>query len=279
MTSAHFPYLGFGLGLRPPHFETVLHDRPTVDWFEIISENFIDAHNGYWEFLADLRQNYAFVMHGVGLSIGGSDPLNQEYLTKLHRLEKFLRPAWVSDHLCFTTHGSHNTHDLLPIPYTEAMLRHVADRVRQAQDFLGRPLVLENPSTYLEFKASTMPEWEFLARLAQDTDCGLLLDVNNVYVSAFNHGFDAKTYIDAIPMAQVAQIHLAGHCHKGTHIIDTHDAQVAAPVWELYAYTLTRKNSLSTMIEWDENIPPFATMLTELAQARRYAIGATDAAA
>ncbi len=274
-----YPYLGFGLGLRAPHYDDILRDRPAVDWFEIISENFLDAHGGYWEFLTDLRRDYPFVMHGVGLSIGGDDPLDRDYLNKLRQLECFLHPAWVSDHLCFTTHGGHNTHDLLPIPYTEPMLHHVADRVRQVQDFLGRPLVLENPSTYLAFNASTIPEWEFLARLAQDTGCGLLLDVNNVYVSAFNHGFDAQNYIDAIPAEHIAQIHLAGHCHKGTHIIDTHDAHVADPVWELYAYAMRRKGRISTMIEWDDAIPPLSALITELTQARHYAAGADDAAA
>ena len=279
MTNTSYPQIGFGLGLRAPHYDAILRDRPGVDWFEIISENFLDAHGGYWEFLADLRRDYPLVMHGVGLSIGGNDPLDQTYLAKLKKLEQFLHPAWVSDHLCFTSQGGHNTHDLLPIPYTETMLRHVSARVRQVQDFLGRPLVLENPSTYLAFNSSTIPEWEFLARLTQDTGCGLLLDVNNVYVSAFNHGFDTRTYIDAIPAAHIAQIHLAGHCHKGTHIIDTHDAPVADPVWALYAYTLAQKGRVSTLIEWDENIPPLETLLTELAQARLYATGACDAAA
>ncbi|MGB4101694.1 MAG: DUF692 domain-containing protein [Alphaproteobacteria bacterium] len=277
MTS--YPLLGFGLGLRAPHYDAILRDRPDVDWFEILTENYLDAHGGYREFLTDLRRDYPLVMHGVGMSIGGDDPLDQAYLQKLRGLEQQLRPSWVSDHLCFTTHGGHNTHDLLPIPYTESMLRHVAARVRQVQDFLGRPLVLENPSTYLAFKDSTIPEWEFLARLAQDTGCGLLLDVNNVYVSAFNHGYDAQAYIDAIPATHIAQIHLAGHCHKGTHIIDTHDAHVADPVWELYATTIRRKGRISTMIEWDAQIPPFATMQAELALARRHAAGVLDAAA
>ncbi|MDE3037947.1 MAG: DUF692 domain-containing protein [Pseudomonadota bacterium] len=267
-----FPDLGFGLGLRAPHYDTILAERPKgVEWFEIISENFIEAHRGYRQFLADLRQDYPIVMHGVSLSIGSTDPLNTEYLKKLGALADFLQVPWLSDHLCWTGIGGKNTHDLLPVPYTEKALKHIAGRVRQVQDVLQRPLVLENPSSYVTFADSSMPEWEFMARLAEEADCGILLDVNNVYVSAFNHRFDAKRYIDAIPAERIVQIHLAGHDHRGTHIIDTHDNYVIDAVWELYAYTLQRKGLISTMVEWDDNIPAFDVLLAEIDKARQWA--------
>lgn len=267
MTSSP-PLTGFGLGLRAPHYETILAARPPVDWFEIISENFLDAHEGYWEFLADLRQDYAFVMHGVSLSIGGTDPLDQVYLAKLNKLADHLRPAYVSDHLCFTGLGGHNTHDLLPLPYTAEALNHLVARVRQVQDSLGRQLVLENPSSYLEFAASTMPEQEFLAALAERSGCGLLLDVNNVYVSGFNHGFDPADYLAALPSAAIAYIHLAGHRHCGTHIIDTHDEPVIEAVWQLYADTIAHIGPRPTMIEWDDKLPEFQALQAELERAR-----------
>lgn len=267
------PYLGFGLGLRFPHYDTVLDTTPQVDWFEIISENFMDAHAGHWEFLAEIRQHYPVVMHGVSLSIGSTDPLNQAYLHKLKKLADFLRVPWLSDHLCWTGIEHKNSHDLLPVPYTEEALTHMARRIRQVQEILERPLILENPSTYLEFSDSTLPEWEFVARLLEDADCGLLLDVNNVYVSAYNHRYDPHTYINALPKDRVVQIHLAGHRNKKTHIVDTHDDHVIDDVWELYAHTLaTLGRPVSTMIEWDENIPPFEVLLEELAKARACAL-------
>lgn len=264
-----YPHLGFGCGLRAPHYDTILEARPKeVQWFEIISENFIDAHPGYWEFLAELRRDYRIVMHGVSLNIGSPDALNISYLHKLKKLGDFLDVPWFSDHLCWTGVNAHNTHDLLPLPYTPETLQHVAQRIREVQDVVQRPFVLENPSTYLEFNASTIPEWEFLAELAERGDCGLLLDVNNIYVNSFNHGYDAKTYIEAIPAARIAQIHLAGHTNKGTHIIDTHDAPVVDAVWDLYRHTLRTKGNITTMIEWDENIPPLEGVLAEVAKAR-----------
>ncbi|MDE3036938.1 MAG: DUF692 domain-containing protein [Pseudomonadota bacterium] len=267
-----FSDLGFGLGLRAPHYDTILEQKPKdVDWFEIISENFIEAHQGYRQFLADLRVDYPIVMHGVSLSIGSTDPLNVGYLKKLKALADFLQVPWLSDHLCWTGIEGKNTHDLLPVPYTEKALKHIVKRVRQVQDTLERPLVLENPSSYVTFADSSMPEWEFMAWLAKDADCGILLDVNNVYVSAFNHRFDARQYIDAIPAERIVQIHLAGHDHRGTHIIDTHDNYVIDAVWDLYAYTLQRKGLVSTMVEWDDNIPAFDVLLAEIGKARRWA--------
>lgn len=267
---------GFGLGLRAPHYETVLATRPALDWFEIISENFMHAHEGYWEFLADLRRDYTFVMHGVSLSIGGTDALDNEYLARHKRLMEHLSPAVVSDHLCFTGLGGHNTHDLLPLPYTPESLAHVVARVRRVQDYLGCQLVLENPSSYLEFAESTMPEWEFLAELATRTNCGLLLDVNNVYVSAFNHGYDATAYLAALPPTAVVYMHLAGHRNLGTHIVDTHDEPVIPPVWQLYTQAIRQFGVKPTMIERDDKIPEFAELLEELNAAKRLCQEALD---
>lgn len=275
MTS--LPKQSFGLGLRAAHYDAILAAPPALDFFEIISENFMQAHEGYWEFIADLRQRYQFIMHGVGLSIGGTDPLDQTYLAQLKRLADFLQPAHVSDHLCFTGLGGHNTHDLLPLPLTPESLQHVCDRVKAVQDFLGRQLVLENPSSYLAFTQSTIPEAEFLAELTRLTGCGLLLDINNVYVSAFNHGWDATTYLATLPPDAIAYHHLAGHRHCGTHIIDTHDDHVVAPVWALYAEAITRFGARPTMIEWDEQIPAFDVVLQELARARAVSQEAADA--
>lgn len=263
------PALGFGLGLRFPHYQHVLTTRPKVDWFEIISENFIESHRGHWDFLADLRQDYPIVMHGVSLSIGGIDPVDKDYLQKIKSLAALIETPWVSDHLCFTGVAHTNTHDLLPIPYTEEALSHVVERIQQVQDILGRPLVLENPSSYVEFHTSALTEWEFIAEMAKRSGCGLLLDVNNVYVSAFNHRFDARQYIDALPASHVVQIHLAGHEHHGSHIIDTHDNAVIDDVWDLYAYTLQKMGFISTMVEWDGKIPDFSILLDEINKARR----------
>jgi uncharacterized protein (UPF0276 family) len=243
----------------------------TVDWFEVISENFLEAHKGYWEFLGDVRKHYPIVMHGVSLSIGSSDDLNKDYLKKLKALADFLQPPWVSDHLCWTGVQGKNTHDLLPVPYTEEMLTHIVSRVKQVQDILQRPLVLENPSSYLEFNESTLSEWDFLARLSEEADCALLLDVNNVYVSSFNHGYDPKRYIDALPAERIVQVHLAGHLNLGTYIIDTHDHHVIPEVWDLYAYLVRTKGMKTTMVEWDDHIPAFDVLQQEIGKARQLA--------
>ncbi|MEZ5690647.1 MAG: DUF692 domain-containing protein [Rickettsiales bacterium] len=264
-----YPFIGFGLGLRTPHYDEILEKRPKeIDWFEIISENFIDAHEGYWEFLSDLSSDYKIITHGVSLNIGASDPINKEYLNKIKKLVTYLKTPWFSDHLCWTGINNGNTHDLLPLPYTESILNHVADRIKQVQDIVGIDFILENPSTYLEFDESDIPEWEFLVKLVEMTGCGLLLDVNNVYVNSFNHGYDAKKYIDIIPTEKIAQIHLAGHSNLGTHIIDTHDNNVTNEVWELYKYTIKSKGKISTMIEWDDNIPELSVLISELDKAR-----------
>lgn len=263
-----YPLLGFGLGLRPDHYDDILESSPQgVEWFEIISENFMEAHQGYRDFLSDLRERYPVVMHGVSLSIGSTDTLNLDYLKKLKNLADFLEPPWISDHLCWTGVNGQNTHDLLPVPYTDDTLQHIVGRIKQVQDILGRNIILENPSTYLEFNSSNIPEWEFLALMAEKSDCGLLLDVNNVYVNCFNHGYNAKTYIDSIPAERIVQIHLAGHKNLGSHIIDTHDNYVVDEVWKLYSYTIKNKGMISTMIEWDDNIPEFSVLIAELKKA------------
>ena len=262
------PNLGLGVGLRPPHYEHVLRHGPQVDWFEIISENFIDNHGYARHVLEQVAAQVPIVMHGVSLSIGSSDPLSLAYLRKLRQLAAEIRPAWISDHLCWTGTASLNSHDLLPLPLDEASLRQVGARVRQVQEFLGRPLILENPSTYVEFAQSSMPEWEFLGRLAEDTGCGLLLDVNNVHVSAHNHGYDAAAYIRQLPHDHIVQIHLAGPTVCGAMLIDTHDAPVPAAVWRLYALAQQLTGGVSALLEWDAEIPPYPQLLAELDKAR-----------
>lgn len=262
------PELGFGVGLRSRHAEQVLAGPSGVDWFEVITENVLD-NGGYARYLLDqVAERFPVVLHGVSLSIGSTDPLDLDYLRRVGRLATSVRAAWVSDHLCWTGVLGVNTHDLLPLPLTEESLRHVVRRVRVAQDVLERPLVLENPSTYLGFTESTVPECEFLARLAEESGCGLLLDVNNVYVSAVNHEFDPYDYVRALPADRVVYVHLAGHADRGTHLIDTHDRPVADPVWDLYGFATGLLPSVSVLIEWDDRIPPFPVLTAELAKAR-----------
>jgi uncharacterized protein (UPF0276 family) len=270
LSSVHFPALGFGVGLRTVHFAHLLEHPANIDWFEIISENFMDSHGRPRHVLDQIAERYPIVMHGVSLSVGSTDSLDFEYLRKLKRLAGDVRAAWVSDHLCWTGVAGLNTHDLLPVPLTEESLAHVADRVRIVQDILERPLVLENPSSYVTFAVSTLSEWEFLSRLTEATDCRLLLDVNNVYVSAVNHDFDPVEYLEQIPADRVVQFHLAGHTDCGTHLIDTHDGPVIDPVWELYRRAKRRSPHAATLLEWDARIPPFAVLEAEIAKARRF---------
>ncbi len=264
------PNLGLGLGLRTVHFPYILEHHPPVDWFEIVSENFMDSGGRPRYVLEQLAERYHIVMHGVSLSIGSTDPLNFEYLEKLKRLADVVGARWVSDHLCWTGVAGLNAHDLLPIPLNEQTLKHVVSRVNTVQDFLERPLVLENPSTYVTFADSTMSEWEFISRMALDTDCGLLLDVNNVYVSSVNHDFDPAEYIRSVPHRRVMQFHLAGHTDCQTHLIDTHDGQVIDPVWELYRLAHQLTGGASTLLEWDAKIPPFPVVHAEVLKARNY---------
>ncbi|HWL08168.1 MAG TPA: DUF692 domain-containing protein [Planctomicrobium sp.] len=269
------PHLGLGVGLRSPHYPYLLQHQPDVDWFEIISENYLDSQGRPRAVLEQIADRYPVVMHGVSLSIGSCDDLNFDYLTKLKSLARFVNARWVSDHLCWTGIAGHNSHDLLPVPLTEETLRHVTERVKTVQDVLERPLVLENPSTYVTFACATMPEWEFLGRLTEETGCGLLLDVNNVYVSSINHDFDPVEYIESVPHDRIVQVHLAGHTNMGTHCIDTHDGPVIDPVWELYKLTHDRTGGVSTLLEWDAQIPEFPVVHQEVLKARRY-VGEID---
>lgn len=262
--------LGLGVGLRSVHYQHILQHQPQVDWFEIISENYIDSAGRPRYMLEQIAERYRVVMHGVSLSIGSTDPLNFEYLGKLKQLARQVNARWVSDHLCWTGVMGFNTHDLLPVPFTEETLAHVVSRVRIVQDYLERPLVLENPSSYITFAASTMSEWEFIARMAADADCGLLLDVNNVYVSSVNHEFDPVEYIRSIAHERVVQFHLAGHTDCGTHRVDTHDSEVIDPVWELYRLAHKLTGGASTLLEWDAKIPEFPVVHAEVLKAKQY---------
>jgi uncharacterized protein (UPF0276 family) len=261
-------FLGFGLGLRSQHFTTIINDKPNVDWFEIISENYMVAGGKPRYFLEQIRSHYPIVMHGVSMSIGSTDPINYDYLSQLKSLAEQVQPQWISDHLCFSTVGGINSHDLLPMPYTRESLAHLTSRIHQVQDYLGRAMIFENVSSYLSYKQDEMQEWEFLANLAQQCGCKFLLDINNIYVSARNHNFDPMDYLDCIKPAWVKQIHLAGHSDFGSHVIDTHDHPVPDPVWQLYAAYIEKNGPKSTMIERDDNIPELAELLLELDRAR-----------
>ncbi|MEK6248830.1 MAG: DUF692 domain-containing protein [Planctomycetales bacterium] len=264
------PNLGLGVGLRTVHFQHILENNPAIDWFEIISENFLNSGGRPRYVLEQIAERYEIVMHGVSMSIGSTDPLDFDYLKKLKQLAKLTDAHWVSDHLCWTGVAGRNTHDLLPVPLNEITLKHICERIRIVQDLLERPLVLENPSSYVTFAKSTMPEWEFISRMADETDCGLLLDVNNVYVSSVNHDFDPQEYIDNVPHERVVQCHLAGHTNCGTHLIDTHDGEVIDPVWDLYRQTHQQTGGVSTLLEWDASIPPFEVVHAEVLKAKDY---------
>ncbi len=262
------PNPGFGLGLRTSHYADFVDAPQPVDWLEIVSDNYLVSGGKPLQFLDRIRRDYPMVMHGVAMSIGAAHGPDPHYLKKIKALADRVQPLWVSDHLCFTGPRGHPLHDLLPLPYTDEALQVVSRHIRQAQEVLGRRLVIENVSSYLQYSASSMAEPQFLSALAEQSDCLLLLDVNNVYVSSVNHGFDACAFIDALPAHRIQQIHLAGHQHHGTHIIDTHDHPVADPVWDLYRYTCQRLGPVATMIERDDNIPPLPELLAELNQAR-----------
>jgi len=263
--------LGFGLGLRTAHYETILAEKPPVDWFEVITENYLVPGGKPLYYLDSIRANYPLVMHGVSLSIGGTDPLNLDYLRQVKTLAERIEPAWISDHLCWTGVNGVNLHDLLPLPYTQEAVQHVADRVKTVQDFLRCRILLENVSSYITYAHSEMTEWEFLSAVAERADCLILLDINNIYVSAHNHQFDPLDYLNNVPVKRVQQFHLAGHLNLGNIIIDSHGDTVIDPVWSLYEAALRRFGPVSTMIERDDNIPPFAELLAELEMARQIA--------
>ena len=266
---------GYGLGLRTDHYADFLADpariRQRVDWLEVISENYMVPGGKPLHMLDQIRRDFPMVMHGVSLSIGSTAPLDIDYLRQLKSLIDRVQPAWISDHLCWTGTDGLNLHDLLPMPYTESALNHLVDRISQVQEFLGRKILLENVSSYVTYRADEMSEWEFIAELLRRSGCDLLLDVNNIYVSSVNHGFNPQHFIDAIPAAHVRQIHLAGHENHGSYIIDTHDHPVCDAVWDLYAYSVRRFGAVPTMIERDDHIPPLGELLDELDIVRQIA--------
>jgi uncharacterized protein (UPF0276 family) len=270
---------GFGLGLRPAHYQALLGESHPIDWLEIVSENYLVPGGQPLEFLERIRARYPVVMHGVSLSIGSTDPLDRRYLSDLKELARRVEPAWISDHLCWTGVEGRNVHDLLPLPYTEEALAAVAARIGEVQDFLGRQILLENVSSYLSYRESEMTEWEFLSEVAVRADCAILLDINNIYVSAVNHGFDASSYLRGVPRERVRQFHLAGHSDMEGHLIDTHDHPIAAPVWMLYREAVEHFGPVPTMIERDDNIPELVELVAELNVARAVASGEAREAA
>ena len=269
----NLPDLGLGLGLRTRHFNHILEKWPAVDWFEIMSENFLDTEGRPLYILDQIAERYPIVMHGVSMSIGSTDRIDFEYLAKLKALAQRVNAVWMGDHVCWTGVAGRNGHDLYPIPYNAKTLEYLVERIRIVQDFLERPLILENPSSYLTFANSTMPEEEFLNCMAVDADCGLLLDVNNVYVTCRNHDLDPYEYLAALPYDRVVQIHIAGHTDKGTHCIDTHDGRVIDEVWALYAEVHRRAGNRATLLEWDAHIPPFEEVHAEVLKAAGYRDG------
>jgi len=267
------PQLGLGVGLRNEHFNYILSEKPDVDWFEAISENFMDSGGQPGWVIRQIAEHYPIVLHGVSMSIGSTDPINQSYLQKLKTLANDVQAKWVSDHLCWTGVQSVNSHDLLPLPLNQETLDHVIDRVHHVQDVLQRPLILENPSSYASFQNSDISEPEFLSALTDATGCGLLLDVNNVYVSCFNNGSDPLNYLEAIPFDRVVQIHLAGHTHCGSYLLDTHDKPVPNAVWELFRMAWKNSNGASTLLEWDGDVPDFQSLHQEVLKARTFMQG------
>jgi len=264
------PHLGHGIGLRPTHYAELLkHGARGVDWFEAISENFFEDGGRPLAVLDRVRLDVPVVLHGVALGIGSADPISDEYLGRLRRLIARVDPAWISDHLCWGSSDGHYSHDLLPIPYTDEALDHVATRVCEVQDKLGRPILLENISAYVAFRDSAIPEWEFLNELTAHTGCGLLLDVNNVYVTSQNLGFDPEAYIRSLRSSSVGQIHLAGHTRQPEFILDSHVGPVPGQVWDLYRLAVRHFGRVSTLVEWDEAVPALPVVLNEAARARR----------
>ncbi|MBA2482151.1 MAG: DUF692 domain-containing protein [Planctomycetes bacterium] len=264
------PDLGIGVGLRTTHYHHILNDQPSVDWFEIITENYLQTAGRPLHILDQIAERYPIVMHGVSLSIGSTDALDLDYVRDLVALRDRVHARWVSDHLCWTGVSGRNSHDLLPMPYTEEALAHTSERIQRVQDLLGAPLILENPSTYVEFAASTMREWEFLSALCERSGCGLLLDVNNIYVSSRNHGFDPQDYLDGVPWDRVVQFHVAGHTDNVTHCVDTHIGPVPDPVWDILARAHQRCGAASVLLEWDAEIPEFPIVHRDALRARTF---------
>lgn len=263
--------LGYGIGLRPAYYQEIIDLKPPLDWLEIISEDYFVPGGRSLFYLDQIRQHYPIVMHGVSLSIGSTDPLNYDYLQQVKNLAKRIEPEWISDHLCWTGVQGLNLHDLMPLPYTEEAIQHVVERILRVQDYLGQQILLENVSSYVNYKHSTLSEWEFISEVVERADCLILLDLNNIYVSAFNHQFDPLIYLQNIPHNRVQQFHLAGHQKFSTHIIDTHDLPIVEDVWSLYRQASSILGPVATLIERDDNIPVLTELLTELNQARSIA--------
>ena len=265
-----FSDYGIGVGLRVPHYKHILSEKPVVDWFEIISENFMVDGGRPLEILDAILEQYRVVQHGVSLYFGSADKLNSEHLRKLKRLVKRTNTPWLSDHLCWGSVDGRYTHDLLPLPYTTAVAKHTAQKIREAQDFLEVPICVENVSSYAEFRQSNLTEWEFLTEVVERADCGILLDVNNIYVSSENHGFDPMEYVRNVPHHRVGQIHIAGHTRYEDVILDTHDHPVPDPVWAVYAEAIRLTGKTATLLEWDDRVPSFDEVHNEALKANQF---------
>lgn len=261
--------LGFGIGLRNKHYQDIIASNPNIDWFEVITENYMVDGGATLDNLEEIRKRYPIVMHGVSLSIGSTDKLNYDYLSRLRSMINRFKPAWISDHLCWTGVNGINSHDLLPLPYTKESLCHIVNRLKEVQDYLGQQILLENPSSYIEFEENEFSEWDYFAQVLEKADCLALLDINNIYVSANNLSFDPIEYLESIPKERVQQFHLAGHIEKDKMLIDTHGAPIKMDVWDLYKIALKKYGFISTLIERDNNIPELGEMLKELEVARR----------
>lgn len=261
------PVKGCGIGLRFQHIDTIADSKPPIPWLEILTDNYLLPGSVQQDYLFEIAEHYPLTFHGVGMSLGSTDSLDTDYFSRVKALVERVNPAWISDHLCWTSAHGFVTHDLIPLPYTEETVRHVSQRIRQAQDLLGRRLVIENVSSYLQYQQSAMSEWDFLCAVAEAADCDILLDVNNIYVSACNHDFDPLAYLSAIPVQRVREIHLAGYEDRGTHLLDTHGYPVSDAVWALYAQAIQRFGAVPTLIEWDNNVPELPVLLAEAAKA------------
>ena len=268
-----FTEYGVGIGLRVPHYRHILEKKPVVDWFEIISENYMIDGGRPLSVLDSILEQYRVVQHGVSMYFGSAEPLSHEHLRRLKALVRRTGTSWLSDHLCWGSVDGTYTHDLLPMPYTFEAARNTAEKIRQAQDFLEVPIAVENVSSYAEFHVSEMTEWEFLNEVVERADCGILLDVNNIYVSSQNHNFDPRQYVEAVPADRVAQIHIAGHSKFEKYTLDTHDHPVLDPVWGLYARAIERCGPTATLLEWDDSIPSFEEVHAEALKANRYLQG------
>jgi uncharacterized protein (UPF0276 family) len=268
---------GIGLGLRVPHYDHILAEKPTVDWFEIISETFMVDGGRPLEVLDRILAQYRVVQHGVSLYFGSADDPDRVHLKKLKALTKRTKTPWLSDHLCWGSVDGTYSHDLLPMPYTFAAARRTAEKIRMVRDYLEIPIAVENVSSYTEFHVSEMTEWEFLTEVVELADCGILLDVNNIYVSSQNHGFDPYDYVNNVPHHRVAQMHIAGHTKFEKYILDTHDHPVLDPVWKLYAHAIKRCGVTATLLEWDDKIPSFQEVHDEALKANQFIAQAREA--